>query len=53
MADNVEGIAKFVDALRSIPLWLFAGLAVAAGFVLTLPPLGVLPAPVLNAFRDR
>nr|WP_057929884.1 hypothetical protein [Burkholderia ambifaria] len=53
MTENVEGVAKIVDVLRSVPFWLFAGIAVAAVAVLTLPSVGALTDPALRTFRDN
>ncbi|WP_322093944.1 hypothetical protein [Paraburkholderia bannensis] len=53
MADHVEAVAKIVETLRSIPFWLFAGLALAAGGLLYLPSFEAVPGPLLGAFRDH
>jgi hypothetical protein len=43
--EGTEGIAKFLDVLRNLPLWLFAGLAIGTGVILGVPQIAlVLPA---------
>lgn len=51
MEDKASAAAAFLNALKTLPFWLFAGLAVAGVLVLSLPPLGFLPAGVLASFR--
>ncbi|WGS47094.1 hypothetical protein LFL97_33750 [Burkholderia sp. JSH-S8] len=50
MSDGATAAGPILNALRTVPVWLFAGLALACAAILYLPALGVSAAD-LNAFR--
>lgn len=53
MEDKASSAAAFLNALKTLPFWLFAGLAVAGVFVLSLPPMGFVAPVALRSFRAQ
>lgn len=53
MEDKASSAGAFLNAIKTLPFWLFAGLAVAGVFVLSLPPMGFVSGVALSSFRAQ